>query len=189
VLQAVENPSDEVAVVAALRSPVLACSDAHLAEYRAAGGRWRYPVHDELDLPDDHPVLSGMRTLDDLHRRMPWLPVNELVDEIIRVGHLAEATAVRNRPRDHWRRYRLLLDEARSFVEAGGRSLGDFVAWIELQADERASRLETIVPEADDDAVRILTVHGAKGLEFPIVFLSGLNAPPMPRHPRVVWHD
>jgi ATP-dependent helicase/nuclease subunit A len=34
---------------------------------------------------------------------------------------------------------------------------------------------ESVVPEPDDDAVRVLTVHGSKGLEFPIVFLAGLG--------------
>lgn len=35
--------------------------------------------------------------------------------------------------------------------------------------------VETVVPEPDDEAVRILTVHGAKGLEFPVVLLAGLS--------------
>ena len=39
-LTAVEDPADEVAVVAALRSPAFACTDPELLEWRRAGGRW-----------------------------------------------------------------------------------------------------------------------------------------------------
>ena len=41
------------------------------------------------------------------------------------------------------------------------------------QAAEGARVVETVLPETDDDAVRILTIHGAKGLEFPITIVSG----------------
>ena len=67
-----------------------------------------------------------------------------------------------------------MVDQARAFVEAGGASLAEFLAWTALQVDEGAAAVETVVPEPDDDAVRILTVHGAKGLEFPVVVLAGL---------------
>ena len=50
----------------------------------------------------------------------------------------------------------------------------------------RAS-IESIAPEPDDDAVRILTVHGAKGLEFPVVLLAGLSTQPPAFNPPVVW--
>jgi ATP-dependent helicase/nuclease subunit A len=188
ILQAIENPSDEVAIVAALRSPGFACSDVELAEFRRAGGRWRYPSTPPDGIDDDHPVVAGLRRLQGFHDEVPWRPVNELVDDVIRTCRLVELTIGRHRPRDHWRRYRLLLDEARAFVEAGGQSLGDFVAWVQLQADEQATRMETIVPETDDDAVRILTVHGAKGLEFPVVVLTGLNVGANIRHPNVLWN-
>jgi ATP-dependent helicase/nuclease subunit A len=58
-LQALVAPADEVAVVATLRHPGLACNDRDLVEWAAAGGRWNYLA----DLPDgitvDHPVARG----------------------------------------------------------------------------------------------------------------------------------
>jgi ATP-dependent helicase/nuclease subunit A len=55
-------------------------------------------------------------------------------------------------------------------------------------ADERARAVEIVVPEPDDDALRVLTVHGAKGLEFPIVILAGLNVAPPNRTTPVLWN-
>jgi ATP-dependent exoDNAse (exonuclease V) beta subunit len=40
---------------------------------------------------------------------------------------------------------------------------------------------ESVLPESDDDAVRILTIHGAKGLEFPITIVSGMSTVPSHR--------
>ena len=40
---------------------------------------------------------------------------------------------------------------------------------------------ESILPETDDDAVRIMTIHGAKGLEFPITIVSGMSTRPSGR--------
>ncbi len=50
VLQAIDEPADQVALVAALRHPMFACSDDDLVTWRVAGGSWRYdaPVPDEL---------------------------------------------------------------------------------------------------------------------------------------------
>src|SRR5207248_76320 len=56
-----------------------------------------------------------------------------------------------------------------------------------VQADEGATTVETPVPEPDDDAVRILTIHGSKGLEFPIVVLAGLGTRVTDFGPWVRW--
>ena len=186
VLAAVDDPADEVALVTALRSPGLGCSDADLADWRLAKGQWRIDgmVPDGYD---DHPVARALAELKRLHEVRDWKPVNELVAQVVRERRMVELTLARRRPRDHWRRYRFLTDAARAFVEAGGSSLAEFVAWVTAQADGRADRVETVVREADDDAVRIMTVHGSKGLEFPVVVLAGLNADRDPRPPLVAW--
>jgi ATP-dependent helicase/nuclease subunit A len=68
-----------------------------------------------------------------------------------------------------------VLDQARAFEEAGGASLSDFVAWVTRQTDGSVRAVESTLPEDDEDAVRILTIHGAKGLEFPVAIVAGLG--------------
>lgn len=185
-LAAVDDPADEVALITALRSPGLACSDADLADWRLAGGQWRIDG-EILEGLREHPVARALAELARLHGERDWKPVNELVAQVVRERRLVELTLARRRPRDHWRRYRFLTDAAQAFVEAGGASLAEFVAWVTAQADGRADRVETVLREADDDAVRIMTVHGSKGLEFPVVVLAGLNADPNTQSPLVAW--
>ena len=50
--------------------------------------------------------------------------------------------------------------------------------WVEMQTAEGSRVAEAILPETDDDAVRIMTIHAAKGLEFPITIVSGMSTKP-----------
>ncbi|MDZ7732792.1 MAG: UvrD-helicase domain-containing protein [Acidimicrobiia bacterium] len=79
----------------------------------------------------------------------------------------------------------------RAFVESEGGDLRGFLEWARLQTSDVARPAEPVLPEADDDAVRILTIHGAKGREFPVTILSGLTTRPRrpPRRPQVLWPD
>ena len=61
------------------------------------------------------------------------------------------------------------------FESSQSADLVAFVDWAELQRSEMARVHEPLLPEADDHAVRIMTIHGAKGLEFPITVVSGLT--------------
>jgi ATP-dependent helicase/nuclease subunit A len=187
ILAAIENPADGVAVVAALRSPAFACSDADLASWRRQGGRWDHTRPQPEAVADDHPVRLAMDTLRQWHHERHWLPVDELVTRVIRERNLVELTMAQRRPRDHWRRLRFIADQALAFVEAGGSSLAQFLAWAALQTDEGATAVETVVPEPDDDAVRITTIHGAKGLEYPVVVLAGLASGRAPSFADVAW--
>ncbi len=175
VLTALDDPADEVAIVAALRSPGFACRDDELVEFALAGGRFDYRFDGSPALDPEHSVPAGLRRLRALHERRWWDDIGSLVDRVVSEQRLLELAVGRTRPRDHWRRTRFVAEAARAYCDAGGTSLRGFLDWARLQLDEEASVLEIVVPEPDDDAVRILTVHGAKGLEFPIVVLSGLG--------------
>jgi ATP-dependent exoDNAse (exonuclease V) beta subunit len=186
VLQAVDDPADSVALVAALRHPMFGCSDDDLVAWKTAGGTWRYDAPAGGDAGDGGPVGDAMAALRRYHDLRWWLPVNVLLDRIIRERRAVELTAAHRRPRDHWRRLRFLTDQARMFLDSGGGGLTGFVSWAREQIDSAADAIETITPERDDDAVQILTIHSSKGLEFPIVAIAGINTAPVARG-HVIW--
>ncbi len=113
--------------------------------------------------------------------------MSETVEAVVRERRFLELAVARRRPRDHWRRIRYFLDQARAWDDAGQATLRGFIEWAKEQAEERARVAESVAPEPDDDAVRILTIHGSKGLEFPVVVLAGLSTQPPNFSPAVVW--
>ena len=171
-LRAIDSPADQVAIVAALRSTIFGCSDVELLEFADAGGRFNYFS------PGDGggPVREALDMLLDYHRKRTWTRPDALIESLVRDRQVVEAAFGRPRPRERWRRLRWIADQARAYVESSGSSLRGFLDWIERQAEEGAGAVEVPVPETDEDAVRIMTVHASKGLQFPIVVLAGLGA-------------
>jgi ATP-dependent helicase/nuclease subunit A len=102
-----------------------------------------------------------------------------------------ELCLAHHRPRDHWQRLRWLMDQARLFDETVGGSLRSFLRWADLQAEDDRRSGGVGPPDPDDDAVRIMTIHGSKGLEFPIVVLAGLEREvgSGQRAPSVLWRE
>ena len=188
ILSALDDPTDEIALVASLRSPAFGCGDDELVDYYQRGGRWDYRRSTPDDLPPEHPVVMGLAALRRLHDARWWQSVSQTVEAIVRERRMLELAVTHRRPRDHWRRIRFFLDQARAYDAASGRGLRGFIEWVQQLADERARAVEIVVPEPDDDALRVLTVHGAKGLEFPIVILAGLNVSPPNRATPVLWN-
>ncbi len=174
-LRAIDDPTDQVSLVAALRSPLYACSDVDLFRYRYAGGQWDVRTTAPEQLLDTHPVVAGIAHLRTLWEQRWWLSPSELLERLLRERQAAMLAFGDARPFDVWRRLRFLVDQARLFEEVSGGDLRAFIEWSELQGSDSARVHEPLLPETDDDAVRILTIHGSKGLEFPITILSGMT--------------
>ena len=190
VLRAVDDPADQVHLVAALRSSLFGCGDDDLATYAAAGGAWDYLAPLPVDVDGGHPVAGALAVLRELHGRHRWLDVSRLVEEVVEIGRMMELALDDRRARDAWRRLRFVADQARQFADDHGGDLHRFLSWVDLQKAEKVRAVEVVLPESDDDAVRIMTVHASKGLEFPVVFLTGLNRTGSNGHPEVVlWGD
>ena len=191
-LRAIDDPSDEVSIVAALRSPAFACTDIDLLQFHQARRTFNYLSHQgsrqsvEIGVSK---VADALEVLRRAHDKRMWTATAALIDGFLRDRLLMESAIGQPRTREQWRRYRFLVEQARAFAAAGGNSLRSFLEWVQRQADEGARVTETPVPESDEDAVRIMTVHASKGLEFPVVILTGLNTGRNARVDRVIFDD
>ena len=173
-LRAIDSPGDQVALVAALRSTAFSCSDMELLQFVDDGGRFDY-LHPGSATG---PVAEALAVLRESNKKCGLKPPDELIEEFIRERHLVELSFDRRRPRERWRRLRFVVEQARAYQRAGGSSLRGFLDWIEGQVVERARAVESPAPESDEDCVRIMTIHAAKGLEFPVVVLTGFGSTP-----------
>lgn len=188
VLRSLDDDLDEVSLLASLRTPWLGCSDRDLVDWAAAGGRWQ--IGRRNSGPADLAVAGALATLAALRDRVSALPVDAAVRLVIEETRAAEVGLLEPDARERWRRLLLLADQAQAFVEQGQVGLRDFLDWIDLQSSDVVATAQVLLPESDHPAVRVMTIHGAKGLEFPVCALFGLTTEFTQRSgPRVVWGD
>ncbi len=173
-LRAMDDPSDEVALVATLRSPVYGCSDVALLRWTESGGRLAYGYNNSS--AGGEPVRQALADLASWHLRRHLSTVPALIESFLDDRLLSVAAMANRRPEDYLRRYQHVIERARTFATTGRSTLRAFLDWMDDLRDEGQLALPGPPSSGPGEAVRIMTVHGAKGLEFPIVFMSGWHS-------------
>ena len=193
VLSAIDDPADELMVAAALRSSAFGCGDDDLFAYRLKGGEWNYLNPWPAAAPDGENCLaaSALEWLREMHHQRNLLTPSQVVEKVVRERNLLELALADKNYRDIWRRLRFIGSLARQFTDQTGGSLRQFLQWLKRLGEDKMKLEETIVPESDYNAVRIMTVHAAKGLEFPIVILADMASQMAERKTNggVVWNS
>jgi ATP-dependent exoDNAse (exonuclease V) beta subunit len=191
VARAIDDPTDQLALLTALRTTVFGCGDDDLFAWHELGGRWDHQARCPEGVDPGHPVAAAMAWLAGMHRARTWMAPSAVLDAIVRERRVLEVAFAGPRPQDLLRRLRFVVDQARAWEESAGGSLREYLAWVARQSAPTSRVVETVLPETDEESVRIMTVHAAKGLEFPVVALSGMTSRPSGRQPgvRVFWTD
>ena len=187
-LQVIANTADEAALVLALRSPIFGCADDELLVWHEDAGRWNIfaPAPGGLE---DGPIGQAMTYLRGLSRAAVTSGPADLLDRLVTERYVREISLDSPRYRDVWRRIRFVIDQARAWSEATFGSLRDYLLWTDSQSEDGARVKESIVPDSGLEAVRITTIHGAKGRQFPMVIVSGMSSAWKTASARVLWDE
>jgi ATP-dependent exoDNAse (exonuclease V) beta subunit len=171
VLRAVEDASDRVSLVAALRSTFLGVSDRDIAGYCLAGGYLSMGAVDE-SRPGASALGPALGLLQRLHQLRTRLSVAALLELLYAETRILAAFTGTRRGEARIANLEKVAALARQSAELGVLTLRGFTAL--LQERISTAREEPDLPSTrpgDLDTVRILTIHKAKGLEAPIVAL------------------
>jgi ATP-dependent helicase/nuclease subunit A len=174
-LAAVEWPDDELAVYATLKGPLFALGDEELVEYRQRFRRlhpYRLPKEDVGERLA--PVVEALALLRSLHGLRNYRPVEETVNRLLAATRAHAALVLRPWGEQALANVLRVAELARTYEAAGHLSFRGFVE--RLREEAKGEAPEAPIVEESSEGVRVMTVHRAKGLEFPVVVLADITA-------------
>ena len=188
-LRLIHNRYDDEALLTVLASPFVGVSNDALALVRRAAGK--RPIFAGLERqpppglpPDDERLVRAFRQrFDRLVEAAARLSLEQLCERVVVEHDYDLAVLAQWDGRRRYANLRKLARLARSYEELRGPDVEGFVRFVRDQEAVGARELEAVAEEEGADAVRLLTIHAAKGLEFRVVVVADAGrdkAPPAP---------
>jgi ATP-dependent exoDNAse (exonuclease V) beta subunit len=174
-LAAIEWPDDELSVYATLKGPLFAVGDEELVEYRQRFRRLHpYRLPKEEVGTNLAPVVEALALLRSLHGLRNYRPVEDTINRLLAATRAHAAFVLRPWGEQALANVLRVAELARAYEAGGSISFRGFVERLREEAEGEAP--EAPIVEESSEGVRIMTVHRAKGLEFPVVILVDITA-------------
>jgi ATP-dependent exoDNAse (exonuclease V) beta subunit len=174
-LAAIEWPDDELSVYATLHGSLFAIADDVMLEYRRQFHKL-HPFRIPEKVPESlEPVTGALDLLQSLCRQRNYRPVAETVNVLLNTTRAHAGFAMRPSGEQVLANVMRVAELAREYESSGGTSFRGFVEQL-LGDAERGKQAEAAIYEEGAEGVRLMSVHKAKGLEFPVVILADVTA-------------
>lgn len=182
-LQLLDNPLQDVPTIAVLRSPFVGCSLDELAEIRLAAKEVHFWT--ALNQVQRQKAKGKSETTAKvskfLERFSCWrqlarmVSLSQCLEEILAETHYADWLRAQPRGERRHANVQRFLNLARKFDDFQRQGLFRFLKFIEAQ---QAAEIEPeVAPVAEENAVRLMSIHQSKGLEFPVAAIADLAKP------------
>lgn len=185
-LRLLDNPLQDVPLVAVLRSPLVGLSLEELAQIRIHSNErpfWSAVVrfhkdHDSKNLPPA--IAPGWKKLDEFLRNFrSWREssrqhaLSVVLESVLAATHYEESLLAQPRGHECVANIARLLSLARQYDPYQRQGLYRFLRFVETQEEEQVEHEPALAPGTN--AVRLMSIHRSKGLEFPVVVVAGLG--------------
>lgn len=179
-LRILDNPLQDIPMAAVLASPIVGMDDEELAQIRSAfkGVSFAQAVLSAMageNGYEDEKLKAFALVFERLRGAVADTPIHELLYMMLdETGFYRYASAM---PAGKRRRQNIdmLIEMAAAYEKTSYKGLFHFVRYIDIQQKYEIDYGEADTAGENDDVVRIMTIHKSKGLEFPVVFVSGLG--------------
>lgn len=177
-LQILDNPYQDIPLAAVLRSPFVGLTEPELAEIRLKKTKGTFYDAYRDSLGSDAVFSAKLRAFDELF--LKWRAAarkGALTDLLISIyeetGYLEYVLGLPVGTQRH-ANLLALIDRAREYENSSFRGLYQFIRFIEKMQIKDKDLAEPVIA-SQEDAVRVMTIHASKGLEFPVVFILNLT--------------
>jgi len=186
-LSVIDNPRQDIPLDAVMRSPIGGFSDDELALIRAS---YEEACAAEAAVPGDFYEAVKFRAKEDektqgfLSRLDGWreiadvVPVHLLLEQLFTDTGYYDQTAAGPDGMIRRKNLDMLLESAESYGQLNYHGLFQFTRYIEQQKKYDTDHGEAGAVTENDNIVKVMTIHGSKGLEFPVVFLARMATTP-----------
>lgn len=188
-LRVCDNPRQDIPMAGVLRSPMVGCTTEELAMLRSEmpdgslyesvcayleDGQFTFFM-DEKKENLKQKLIAFLGQLNRMRELSEYTPIHELIVKVLKeTGYGSFARAL---PGGEQRSANLnmLVEKAMDYEKTSYRGLFNFIRYIEKLQKYEVDFGEVNLSDAGSGAVRIMTIHKSKGLEFPVVFLCGMG--------------
>ena len=195
-LRILDNPLQDIPMAAVLHSAMGHFSDEELAKIRVEDRSLRLYVNMKqyAESGSDEglrkKLIVFLENYEALRKRKIHMSIEELIHEIYeQTGYVQQMLAM---PGGEVRRANLerLVEYAKDFMNTSYRGLFHFIRYVDQLKEAKEDLGEAVLPGDGQKAVRIMSIHKSKGLEYPVCFVAGLgkNMNFMETRSRIVVH-
>lgn len=183
-LKVIDNPEQDIPLAAVLRSPIVGLDEEELAHIRldARQGSYFEAVKKYVESPNDdgqtetrEKVRHFLSSLSEWRNLARNGPLPDLIWQLYRDTGFYDFAGGLPGGKQRQANLRALYDRASQYEETSFRGLFRFLRFIDRMRDRGKDLGAARALGEQEDVVRVMTIHSSKGLEFPIVFVSGIG--------------
>ncbi|MGD0074900.1 MAG: UvrD-helicase domain-containing protein [Candidatus Binataceae bacterium] len=183
-LTAVNDPDNSLALAAALRSPLFSLSDQCLMEIALHGERQHQSIADHFaDAASGFDWLATGRddairawdVIRELRAMRERAPIVALIERALELTAFEAVMIAQSRGNQRAANIRKLVEMARDFESRHLFTLADFIGHLRRLTTDQPNEPQAQLMDENEDVMRLMTIHQAKGLEFPVVVVADLG--------------